>query len=121
MNELLARIRAVLRRSDSNSNSSVLTGGDLTMDLDARQVVLDGREVRLTPKEFGVLKYLISNPGKVITHRTLLHAVWGLESSQTEHLRVVINQLRRKLQQNPEQPDRIQTEPWIGYRFVPHD
>ena len=122
MNELLARIRAVMRRSDVASNSSILTVGDLTMDLNARQVLVRGREVKLTPKEFGVLKYLMSNPGKVVTHRALLLAVWGSESSeQTEYLRVFINQLRRKLEPDPQHPDHILTEPWVGYRFVPHD
>ncbi len=122
MNELLARIRAVLRRSDAVSNSPILTVGDLTMDLDARQVFVRGREIKLTPKEFGVLKYLMSNPGKVVTHRALLLAVWGSESSeQTEYLRVFINQLRRKLEPDPQHPDHILTEPWVGYRFVPHD
>jgi two-component system KDP operon response regulator KdpE len=122
MNELLARIRAVLRRSDGTSNPSVLTSGDLTMDLNTRQVVVGGREVKLTPKEFGVLKYLVSNAGKVITHRALLLAVWGSESSeQTEYLRVFVNQLRRKLEPDPQHPDHILTEPWIGYRFIPRD
>ena len=120
MNELLARIRAVLRRADTVSSPSVLTAGDLTMDLNARQVMVGGKEVKLTPKEFGVLKYLMSNAGKVITHRALLLAVWGSESSeQTEYLRVFINQLRRKLESDPQHPERILTEPWVGYRFVP--
>ncbi len=122
MNELLARMRAVLRRSDTGSNPSILTVGDLTMDLNARQVSIGGEEVKLTPKEFGVLKYLMSNAGKVITHRQLLLAVWGSESSeQTEYLRVFINQLRRKLEPDPQHPERILTEPWIGYRFQPRD
>ncbi len=122
MNELLARVRAVLRRSDTTCSASVLTAGDLTMDLNTRQVVVGGREVRLTPKEFGVLKHLMSNAGRVITHRALLLAVWGSESSeQTEYLRVFVNQLRRKLESDPRHPDHILTEPWVGYRFVPHD
>ncbi len=122
MNELLARIRAVLRRSEATSNPEVLTAGDLTMDMNTRQVFDGGKEVKLTPKEFGVLKYLMSNAGKVITHRQLLLAVWGSESSeQTEYLRVFINQLRRKLEPDPQHPERILTEPWIGYRFMPHE
>ena len=122
MNELLARVRAVLRRSEATSSATVLTAGDLTMDLNTRQVLVGGREVKLTPKEFGVLRYLVGNAGKVITHRALLLAVWGSESSeQTEYLRVFINQLRRKLEPDPQHPQHILTEPWIGYRFVPHD
>ncbi len=122
MNELLARIRAVLRRSEATSSSSVLKAGDVTMDLNSRQVTVGEREVKLTPKEFGVLRHLVSNAGKVITHRALLLAVWGSESSeQTEYLRVFINQLRRKLEPDPQHPQHILTEPWVGYRFVPHD
>ncbi len=122
MNELLARIRAVLRRSEATSSSSVLKAGDVTMDLNSRQVTVGEREVKLTPKEFGVLRHLVCNAGKVITHRALLLAVWGSESSeQTEYLRVFINQLRRKLEPDPQHPHHILTEPWVGYRFVPHD
>jgi two-component system KDP operon response regulator KdpE len=119
MDELLARVRAVLRRAfASEPDSRVLTVGDLTIDTDTRQVVVAGREVKLTPKEFDVLKYLVTNAGKVVTHRALLQAVWGWQSSdQTEYLRVFINQLRRKIEPDPRHPRYILTEPWVGYRF----
>jgi len=121
MNELMARVRAVLRRSAAaDADSRVLNVGDLSIDLDERRVILSGKEIKLTPKEFEVLKYLVSNTGKVITHRALLQAVWGSESSeQTEYVRVFINQLRRKIEPDPQHPKYILTEPWVGYRFVP--
>jgi two-component system, OmpR family, KDP operon response regulator KdpE len=118
MEELLARIRAVLRRSTNSESEPMLTAGDLTIDIDKRQVIVAGTEVKLTPKEFEVLKYLVSNAGKVVTHRALLQAVWGWESSdQLEYLRVFINQLRRKIEPDPRHPRYILTEPWVGYRF----
>ena len=123
MDELLARIRAVLRRShSSDSKLTEITVGDLVVNFDERRVLLSGSEVKLTPKEFDVLKYLISNQGKVVTHRSLLQAVWGWESSeQTEYLRVFISQLRRKIEHDPQHPRYIITEPWVGYRFNPGD
>ncbi|HET8671741.1 MAG TPA: response regulator transcription factor [Candidatus Saccharimonadales bacterium] len=121
MNELLARVRAVLRRSPaSEGDSAVLTVGDVIIDSAERRVVIAGKDVKLTPKEFDVLKYLVSNAGKVVTHRKLLQAVWGWQSTdQTEYLRVVINQLRRKIEPNPQHPQYILTEPWVGYRYNP--
>jgi two-component system, OmpR family, KDP operon response regulator KdpE len=121
LDELLARIRAVLRRlSPLESASHTLTVGDLTIDIDERRVVVAGKEVKLTPKEFEVLKFLVSKAGKVVTHRALLQSVWGWESSdQTEYLRVFINQLRRKIEPDPHHPRYILTEPWVGYRFAP--
>ncbi|MBI3949759.1 MAG: response regulator transcription factor [Acidobacteria bacterium] len=123
MEELLARIRAVLRRSMVwEADGPILTVGDLTIDIDKRQVIVVGTEVKLTPKEFDVLKYLVSHAGKVVTHRALLQAVWGWESSdQVEYLRVFINQLRRKIELDPRHPRYILTEPWVGYRFNPHE
>src|SRR6185503_16037395 len=98
MDELLARVRAVLRRL-STTNDRVLVVGDVTIDIDERRVVVGDKEIRLTPKEFDVLKYLVNNAGKVVTHRALLQTVWGWESTdQTEYLRVFINQLRRKIE-----------------------
>jgi two-component system KDP operon response regulator KdpE len=121
MDELLARARAVLRRL-ATTNDRVLTVGDVTIDIDEHRVVVGGKEIRLTPKEFDVLKYLVNNAGKVVTHRALLQAVWGWESTdQTEYLRVFINQLRRKIELNASQPRYIITEPWVGYRFVPNE
>jgi two-component system KDP operon response regulator KdpE len=123
MDELLARVRAVLRRlAVSESENRVLTVGDVTVDTDERRVVVAKKEVKLTPKEFDVLKYLVSNAGKVVTHRALLQAVWGWQSTdQTEYLRVFINQLRRKIEPNLDHPRYILTEPWVGYRFNPQD
>jgi two-component system KDP operon response regulator KdpE len=123
MDELLARVRAVLRRYPaSDADSSVLKVGDLSLDIPERRVVAAGAEVKLTPKEFEILKYLMSNIGKVVTHRALLQAVWGSESTeQTEYLRVFINQLRRKIERDPQHPRYIVTEPWVGYRLAPND
>jgi two-component system KDP operon response regulator KdpE len=123
MDELLARVRAVLRRlAVSESENRVLTVGDVTIDVDERRVVVAKKDVKLTPKEFDVLKYLVSNAGKVVTHRALLQAVWGWQSTdQTEYLRVFINQLRRKIEPNLDHPRYILTEPWVGYRFNPQD
>lgn len=118
LNELLARIRAVLRRLPQEDADKVLTVGEITIDIEERRVSVSGKEVKLTPKEFEVLKYLASRVGKVVTHRALLQAVWGWEASeQTEYLRVMINQLRRKIESDPHNPRYILTEPWIGYRF----
>ena len=123
MDELLARVRAVLRRFPaSDGDSSILRVGDLSLDIPERRVVAAGTEVKLTPKEFEILKYLMSNIGKVVTHRALLQAVWGFESTeQTEYLRVFINQLRRKIEPDPQHPRYIVTEPWVGYRLAPND
>lgn len=122
LDELLARVRAVLRRAlATDSEAAVLSVGELTIDTNERRVTMSGTEIKLTPKEFDVLKYLASNSGKVVTHRTLLQAVWGSESTeQTEYLRVFINQLRRKIEPDPQQPRYIITEPWVGYRFNPN-
>lgn len=118
MDELLARVRAVLRRLSTDASDRVLAVGDVRIDIDERRVFVAGKEVRLTPKEFDVLKYLVSNAGKVVTHRALLQSVWGWESTdQTEYLRVFVNQLRRKIEPDPSQPRYIRTEPWVGYRF----
>ena len=121
MDELLARARAVLRRL-STTNDRVLSVGDVTIDIDEHRVIVGGKEIRLTPKEFDVLKYLVNNAGKVVTHRALLQAVWGWESTdQTEYLRVFINQLRRKIEIDASHPRYLITEPWVGYRFVPNE
>jgi two-component system KDP operon response regulator KdpE len=85
-------------------------------------VVVAGREVKLTPKEFDVLTYLATNAGKVVTRRALLQAVWGSESTeQSNYLRVFINQLRNKIEADPQHPTHILTEPWVGYRFIPNE
>ena len=121
MDELLARVRAVLRRL-SATNDRVLVVGDVTIDIDEHRVVVGDKEIRLTPKEFDVFKYLVNNAGKVVTHRALLQTVWGWESTdQTEYLRVFINQLRRKIEMDAGHPRYLITEPWVGYRFVPNE
>ncbi|MFN8007924.1 MAG: response regulator transcription factor [Terriglobia bacterium] len=123
MDELLARVRAVLRRIPSgDSDAQQIKVGDVTIHVDERRVLVAGKEIKLTPKEFDVLKYLVSNSGKVVTHRALLQAVWGWEATdQTEYLRVFINQLRRKIEVDASRPQYLRTEPWVGYRFVPNE
>ena len=122
MDELLARIRAALRRTSElqtdDPASTVLEAGDFRVDLEARGVTVGDRQVHLTPKEYDLLVYLIRHPGKVLTHRTLLAAVWGGNYvEQTEYLRVFIGQLRKKIELDSSSPRYILTEPWIGYRF----
>jgi len=119
MDELLARIRATLRRQPANdSQVPVLEAGEFRIDLDAHVVTRGGEELRLTPKEFDLLAHLVRNAGKVLTHRSLLGAVWGGDyTEQPEYLRVFIGQLRKKIEPDPSKPRYILTEPWIGYRF----
>lgn len=119
MDELLARIRAALRRQPpTESQSHNLEAGKFRVDLDAHIVTRGGEELRLTPKEFDLLTYLVRNAGKVLTHRALLGAVWGGDyTEQHEYLRVFIGQLRKKIEPDPSKPRFILTEPWIGYRF----
>jgi two-component system KDP operon response regulator KdpE len=123
MNELLARVRAGLRRTPSSTPQPELTQlkvGDFHIDFSTRLVHVRDREVRLTPKEFDLLTYLVQHPNKVLTHRTLLAAVWGGNSTdQPEYLRVFMNHLRKKLEPEAASPKYILTEPWIGYRFEP--
>lgn len=121
MNELLARVRASLRRSPEESTASeVLEVGDFVLDNTRRMVIVGGMEVHLTPKEFELLAYLLEHHDRVITHRTLLSKVWGGEyTEQTEYLRVFIGNLRKKIEPTPSKPRYILTEPWVGYRFVP--
>ena len=121
MEELLARVRANLRRHRINeSESATIEAGDFRIDPGARSVFVKNRAVHLTPKEFDLLLYLARHPGKVITHRALLGAVWGGESTeQVEYLRVFVGQLRRKLEPSPDSPRYIVTDPWVGYRFEP--
>jgi two-component system KDP operon response regulator KdpE len=120
MEELLARIRAALRRHAPGDAVPPFTAKDLNIDFESRQVAVRGKDVHLTPKEFDVLKHLVANIGKPLSHRRLLQAVWGPEyGEETENLRVVINQLRKKLESDPARPKFILTEPWVGYRFQP--
>jgi len=122
IDELLARIRATMRRAPNGGETleKSIEIGDFSIDPNARQILVRGAEVHLTPKEFELLAYLMKNPGKVITHRTLLEAVWGGNSTeQNEYLRVFIGQLRKKIEPNPSKPRYILTDPWVGYRFNP--
>ena len=119
--ELLARIRAALRRSPSSPEGAPrgFVSADLEIDFETRRVRAHGNDVRLTPKEFDLLRYLVANSGKPVTHRELLQAVWGPDyGDEPEYLRVFINQVRKKIEVNPARPKYIVTEPWVGYRFV---
>jgi len=120
--ELLARVRAALRRSQGGPvDVPSFDAGDFRVDLEGRRVHVNGNEVRLTPKEFDLFVYLARHPNKVITHRTLLEAVWGEASQeQPEYLRVFMGQLRKKLEPDPSNPRYLVTEPWVGYRFNPN-
>ncbi len=122
IDELFARVRAALRRSaasQSDNTAKALEVGVFRADLEKRRVTVEGREVHLTPKEFDLPAYFMNNAGKVLTHRTLLAAVWGGNyADQNEYLRVFVGQLRKKVE--PEsKPRYILTEPWVGYRFEP--
>jgi two-component system KDP operon response regulator KdpE len=121
MEELLARVRANLRRRSSDqSESAAIELGDFRIDPGARSVLVKERPVHLTPKEFDLLVFMARHSGKVVTHRALLGAVWGGESTeQVEYLRVFVAQLRKKLESTPESPRYIVTDPWVGYRFEP--
>ena len=117
--ELLARIRAALRRSPNEQGETAVSSKELDLDFDKRTITVRGNPVHLTPKEFELLRQLALNRGKPITHRRLLQAVWGPDyGEETESLRVVINQLRKKIELDPKEPQYIRTEPWVGYRFV---
>ena len=120
MNELLARVRANLRRfTPADVAEKQISIGDFKVDLDGHRVLVRGQEVRLTPKEFDLLVYFARHPDKVISHSSLLRSVWGPQSaSQNEYLRVFIGQLRKKLEAGGDR-HYILTEPWVGYRFTP--
>jgi two-component system, OmpR family, KDP operon response regulator KdpE len=121
VNELLARVRANLRRVTAAETpaSEPIEQGDFYINPESRQIRVAGKEVHLTPKEFELLTFMARHPGKVLTHRVLLNAVWGGQSvQQPEYLRVFINQLRKKIEPADE-PRYIVTEPWVGYRFQP--
>jgi two-component system KDP operon response regulator KdpE len=116
--ELLARVRAHLRRAPERATAAIETG-DFVVDADAHAVTVQGKPIHLTPKEFDLLLHLTRNPGKVMTHRALLTAVWGAQSAhQPEYLRVFVGQVRKKLEAETGK-QYIQTEPWVGYRFLP--
>lgn len=120
IDELLARVRAALRRGGSDAEVASFDVGDFRVDLEGRRVHAHGNEVRLTPKEFDLFVYMARHPSRVLTHRTLLEAVWGEASQeQPEYLRVFMGQLRKKLEPDPSNPKYLVTEPWVGYRFNP--
>ena len=121
MNELLARVRATLRRlPDEKKEESYLEIGDFLIDLSKYQAFVRGKELHLTPKEFELLTFLVKNHSRVLTHRTLLGAIWGGNyTEQTEYLRVFLGNLRKKIEPNSSKPQYILTEPWVGYRFNP--
>jgi two-component system KDP operon response regulator KdpE len=119
--ELLARIRVALRRIYSNdeAESGKVVRGGLVIDHDRRRVFRDDDEIRLTPKEFELLSLLARHPDRVMTHRTILKAVWGAHAvNQPEHLWVLMGQLRRKIERDPSHPRILLSEPWVGYRFA---
>jgi two-component system KDP operon response regulator KdpE len=118
--ELMARVRAALRkRGDGVTRDPVFSHGALNVDLGKRRVTLDGGEVRLSRKEYGILRLLAANPGRVLTHQQLLREVWGpAHLEDTHYLRIHVAHLRRKLGDNPSQPRYILTEPGIGYRLA---
>jgi two-component system KDP operon response regulator KdpE len=118
--ELQARVRAQLRRSSASESETpqIISAGDFYLDIPQHRVVVRGQDTHLTPKQFDLLVCLAQHPGQVLTHRALLHAVWGTNADQPEYLRVNIGQLRKKIELT-EEPAYIVTEPWIGYRFRP--
>jgi len=118
MGELLARIRAALRRDLVGADAPVVKTDDFVVDLAAKRVVHDGDEVRLTPTEWGLVEALVRNAGRLVGQRQLLQQVWGPEyGSETNYLRVHMAHIRRKLEPNPSQPRYFITEPGMGYRF----
>ena len=118
-NELLARIRAVLRRYDNIVVSHILECNELLLDLTARTITLDNIEIKVTPIEYDLLKLFMKNRGKVLTHNLLLKEVWGVGyQNEVHYLRVFVNQLRQKIEADPSRPKKILTETGIGYRLV---
>lgn len=122
--ELIARVRVALRRVFGSERASTgqLTRGDLTVDFDRRRVIVGGVEVRLTPKEFELLALMARHAGRVLTSRAILKAIWGPHAvDQPEHVRVLMGQLRKKIEPEPARPRYLLTEPWVGYRFAPDE
>lgn len=117
--ELLARMRVALRHAAKTEDEPILRFGELTVDLARRHVTLDSKEVKLTPTEYDILKNLVIHAGKVLTHRQLLKAIWGVDyQEQAHYLRVYIGQLRKKIEPDITRPKYIITEPGVGYRFL---
>ena len=117
--ELSARVRAILRRAPTAAELAAITFGDITVDFTTRTVRKDGTEVKLTPKEYALLRMLVLHRGKVVTHRQILRELWGPKSEeQTHYLRVHMAHLRQKLEAEPHHPRHFRTESGIGYRLV---
>ena len=119
--ELLARVRVALRRTLAGDEvtSGQIVRGDLVIDVDRRRVIRKSEEIHLTPKEFELLTLMAGRPGQVLTHRVILKKIWGPNAvDQPEHLRVLMAQLRKKIEPDPAQPQYLLTEPWVGYRFA---
>ena len=120
MAELLARLRAALRRGTAEPGEAVVVTDSFTVDLAARQVTVDGVPVRLTPTEWALLSELVRSPGRLVGQRQLLQSVWGpAYERETNYLRVYLAQLRHKLERDPAHPRHLHTEPGMGYRFTP--
>jgi two-component system KDP operon response regulator KdpE len=122
VNELLARIRANLRRFAGPTTAAeepIVVSENFSVDIAARQAIVNGQVVRLTPKEFDLLRYLLTNANKSIPHRKLLQTIWGPDyGDEVEYLRVFVSQLRKKIEPDHAHPRYIITEPWVGYRFA---
>lgn len=117
--ELLARIRAILRRAPTGAENSAVEFGDITVDLAARVVRRAGAEVKLTPREYDLLRILVLHRGRVVTHQQILREIWGPKSEeQTHYLRVHMTHLRQKIEADPHRPQHLKTESGIGYRLV---
>ncbi|MBU6402628.1 MAG: response regulator [Verrucomicrobia bacterium] len=117
--ELLARLRVALRHAQPTSDTTVFRSGSIEVDLTARLVTVDGKEVRLTATEYSLLRLLVRHAGKVLTHRQLLREVWGeTYVGQTHYLRVYVGHLREKLEADPARPELLITEPGVGYRLI---
>jgi two-component system KDP operon response regulator KdpE len=120
MDELLARLRSVLRRTAPDTDEPVVEVEGLTIDLAAKRVSRDGQDVHLTPKEWDIVEVLVRNPGRLVSQRQLLQEVWGPEyETETEYLRVLMGRVRRKLEVDHSRPRHFKTEPGMGYRFEP--
>jgi two-component system KDP operon response regulator KdpE len=120
MNELLSRVRVALRTAGRSIRANVLQAGKFKMNISAHRAEICGAEIYLSPKEFDLLAYLLQNAGKVVTHKMLLADVWERKNAEDpDVVRVLVRQLRRKIEPNPAAPTYLKTEPWIGYRFEP--
>jgi two-component system KDP operon response regulator KdpE len=119
MDELIARVRAAVRRNTAHADAPVVSTDDFTVDLAAKVVTRDGANVRLTPTEWQLLEVLVRNQGRLVSQRQLLQDVWGPSyENETNYLRVYVAQLRRKLEPDPARPRYLLTEPGMGYRFA---